>query len=193
MRHMRSVMWQRVNSVTDREEHPPRPYLEARSASWKGCDAPGDEHLPASRCSSADSRVSVLYKGDYPFLRIAAVSHNVTRRCKARLRSATRASFRSVRERTDPFAKGTRGKLTKVLHTRVAAWVGRYDDRFFPEATCDVRRSFFGKVSFPIKGPILLFLYYVTLLSVRYANIIKISCYTLYHVKDIMSHNSFAV
>lgn len=49
---------------------------------------------------------SLLYKGDYPFLHIAAVSHNVTRRCKARLRSATRASFRSVRERTDPFAGG---------------------------------------------------------------------------------------
>jgi len=110
---MRIAMWQRVKQC-----HRPGgisfcPYLEAKNASWKGCYAPEDEHLPASRCSSADSRVSVLYKRDYPFLRIAAVSHNVTRRYKAMLPSAIR-SFRSARERTDPFAGGIWEKLTKV-------------------------------------------------------------------------------
>lgn len=98
-------------------------YLEAKNASWKGCYAPGDEHLPASRCSSADSRVSVLYKRDYPFLRIAAVSHNVTRRCKVMLPSAIR-SFRSARERTDPFAGGIREKLTKVCIAHTSGCTG---------------------------------------------------------------------
>lgn len=168
---MRSVMWQRVNSVTDREEHPPRPYLEARSALWKGRNAPGDEHLPAWRCSSADSRVSVLYKGDYPFLHIAAVSHNVTRRCKARLRSATRASFRSMRERTDPFAGGRfeRNWQKCCTHEWLHGLVGTTTGSFPRQLVTFGKRSFFGKVSFPIKGPILLFLYYVTLSSVCYA------------------------
>lgn len=152
-------------------------YLEARSGSWKGCCGPGDEHLPASRCISADSRVSLcaLQKGIIRFF--ATVSHNVTRGCKARPRSARLARF-DPREK-DPILSpgGTREKLTKVCIAHTGGWhglLGMYQpgDRFFPEAVCDVRRcSFFGKVSFPIKGPMLLFLYYVTPLTVPYGTL----------------------
>ncbi|KYM92691.1 hypothetical protein ALC53_00628 [Atta colombica] len=56
-------MWQRVKQCHRPGEISFCPYLEAKNASWKGCYAPGDEHLPASRCSSADSQVSALQKG----------------------------------------------------------------------------------------------------------------------------------
>lgn len=145
---LRSAMWRRVNNVIGQEEQPPACIPRRETRRRRERCAPGDEHLLASRCFSADSWVSVLYKGDYSFLRIAVVSHNVTRVKRTFVRRLARFDPREEEPILLPEAL-ERNWQKCASHTRVAARVGRYNDRFFPEAVCDrsarlLRKSIFS-------------------------------------------------